>query len=101
MRGATRPPAPGDRSRGAGGRAKAREKAGQAKAGASQAAVVIEPFLIGAPAAAELLGISLRLLWSWSASGRMPSVRIGNRRLYSPARLREWVEDQEGKGRRR
>jgi len=60
-----------------------------------------EPLLVSAKAAAELLGISARALWSLSNAGQVPSVRIGARRLYRPEALRAWVEALEQQGGRR
>jgi excisionase family DNA binding protein len=53
-----------------------------------------ERLLVDAPEAARLLSISLRLLWTYTADGRIPSVRIGRRVLYPVAKLRAWLETQ-------
>lgn len=42
--------------------------------------------------AASLLGISERLLWSWTNMKRIPHVRIGARVLYPVQLLREWLQ---------
>lgn len=44
--------------------------------------------------AATMLGISERLLWTWTNAGEIPHVRIGTRVLYPVNTLREWLEDQ-------
>ena len=51
------------------------------------------PLLVSTQAAAELLGISPKTLWSFTQPrGPVPCVRIGARVLYSPDRLREWLD---------
>lgn len=44
--------------------------------------------------AAHLLGISERLLWTWTNAGRIPHVRIGARVLYPIDALRRWLEER-------
>lgn len=46
--------------------------------------------------AAEALAISPRMLWGLTASGEMPSVRIGRCVRYSVDELREWIAQQQG-----
>lgn len=41
--------------------------------------------------AAVMLGISERLLWTWTKSGMIPHVRIGTRVLYPVEQLRIWL----------
>ena len=41
--------------------------------------------------AAEMLGISERLLWTWTSTGEIPHVRIGARVLYPVEQLRDWL----------
>jgi excisionase family DNA binding protein len=43
--------------------------------------------------AARMLGISERLLWTWTNAGVIPHVRIGARVLYPVDQLREWLSD--------
>jgi excisionase family DNA binding protein len=43
--------------------------------------------------AARMLGISERLLWTWTNAGVIPHVRIGTRVLYPVDQLREWLSD--------
>lgn len=38
-----------------------------------------------------MLGISERLLWTWTNAGVIPHVRIGTRVLYPVDQLREWL----------
>ena len=51
----------------------------------------IEPIMLDAVSAAELLAISPRTLAALTARGAVPSVLLGSRRLYSLAALREWA----------
>lgn len=44
--------------------------------------------------AAAMLGISERLLWTWTNARQIPHIRIGARVLYPLAALRQWLEDQ-------
>lgn len=45
--------------------------------------------------AAELLGVSERLLWSHTAPrGDIPVIRVGRRVLYDPQDLRAWLDRQ-------
>jgi len=44
--------------------------------------------------AASMLGISERLLWTWTNAGQIPHVRIGARVLYPVEALRQWLDDQ-------
>ena len=44
--------------------------------------------------AAEFLGISERLLWTLTAQGTVPHMRIGRRVLYPIDPLRRFVDDQ-------
>lgn len=43
-------------------------------------------------AAAAMLGISERLLWTWTHGGTIPHVRVGARVLYPVEELRKWLE---------
>ena len=58
------------------------------------------PRLLNMRKTAELLGVSQRTVWSLSASGALPSVRIGNRRLFDPADIRDFIARQKQEGRR-
>lgn len=49
------------------------------------------PMLIGAPEAARMLGVGRRLLAELTSDGSITSVKIGGRRLYPIAGLKEWV----------
>lgn len=44
--------------------------------------------------AAAMLGISERLLWTWTQAGSIPHVRIGTRVLYPVEQLRIWLNKQ-------
>jgi len=51
--------------------------------------------LIDTREAARLLGVSPRHLWRFTASGEIPSRRLGDRSVrYSIAELKRWVESQ-------
>jgi hypothetical protein len=52
------------------------------------------PILVDRPAAAKLLGISVRLLDSLTKDKKIPHVRLSGRVMYSPEKLREWVNAQ-------
>lgn len=49
---------------------------------------------VSAREAAAMLGVSERLLWTWTRSGKVPHLRIGVRVLYSVELLRGWVNEQ-------
>lgn len=52
-----------------------------------------EPLAVGRREAAAMLGISERLLWTWTNAKTIPHVRIGTRVLYPVEELRRWLED--------
>ncbi|MCL4743293.1 MAG: helix-turn-helix domain-containing protein [Phycisphaerales bacterium] len=55
----------------------------------------LEPLLVPAPETRRLLGgISARKLSQMVASGELPSVRIGRRRLFPMDGLRRYVADR-------
>ena len=49
--------------------------------------------------AAESLAISPRKLWSLTASGEIPHVRIGRCVRYDFADLQQWIKDRKRRGR--
>lgn len=54
------------------------------------------PVLLLKPAeAAKALAIGCRLLWSKTAAGEIPCVRIGKAVRYSPAALAAWIAEQQ------
>ena len=53
-----------------------------------------EALAVSAKEAAKMLAISTRTLWSMTASGEIPFVRIRSRVLYLPDDLREWLQRQ-------
>lgn len=59
------------------------------------------PLLVNPKQAALMLGISARLLWSMTARGDVPAVRLGRLVRYRPETLRQWTEENEAAGRRR
>lgn len=48
-------------------------------------------FLLTAPQAAKALGISQRTLWTYTKSGGIPSLRIGNSVPYPIEGLNDWI----------
>ena len=52
----------------------------------------LEPLLLSADEAAQSLGISRRSLFTWTASGAIPVVKLGGRRLYDPRDLRQLID---------
>lgn len=52
------------------------------------------PLAVGRREAAAMLGISERLLWTWTNSKTIPHVRIGTRVLYPVEQLRLWLEER-------
>lgn len=53
-----------------------------------------EPLAVNARDAAALLGVSQRLLWTWTHAGQIPHVRLGRRVLYPVDELRKWLSEQ-------
>ena len=51
----------------------------------------VERLAVNAREAAEMLHVSERTLWKWTKEGRIPSVKIGRRILYSVEALRQFV----------
>jgi excisionase family DNA binding protein len=47
--------------------------------------------LLGAKAAAERLGLSVWTVYAWARAGRIPSVRLGARRLFAPEDLEQLI----------
>ena len=57
------------------------------------------PLLLTPKQAAEALAISPRKLWSMTASGEIPHVRMGRRCVRYPLDdLRQWIDDQKKGG---
>lgn len=58
------------------------------------------PLLLNAREAARLLNVSERLLWTMTADGDIPSVRVGRRGVrYLPDDLTRWIESRRTCGR--
>lgn len=53
-----------------------------------------DALLWNATKVAAALGISTRALWTYTNTGEIPSVKIGSRRLYPVAALREWIAER-------
>ena len=56
--------------------------------------------LLTAKQAAETLSISTRKLWSLTAAGEIPHVRIGRSVRYPVDALKNWIDEQQSGGRR-
>lgn len=54
-----------------------------------------DAILIGYDAAAELLGVCRRQVESMVATGKLPTVKVGRRRMFRPEALRQWAKDSE------
>jgi len=50
--------------------------------------------LLTAREAADLLRIHLVTLYSWVSEGKIPSIKLGRKRLFDPAELKRWLETQ-------
>jgi excisionase family DNA binding protein len=50
------------------------------------------PLAVSVLDAALMLGVGTRTIWSLTAGGRLPSVRIGRRRLYRVEDLRRYLD---------
>ncbi|HEX5103218.1 MAG TPA: helix-turn-helix domain-containing protein [Pirellulaceae bacterium] len=57
-----------------------------------------ETLLLDERTTARLLGVSSRTLWTLSAAGEIPFVRIGRRKLYSRETLVNWIRTREAEG---
>ena len=55
---------------------------------------VIAPLSLRPKEAARSLGISERLLWSWTQNHQIPHVRVGGVVLYPVEELRDWLRGQ-------
>lgn len=55
--------------------------------------------LVDAKRAAALLSLSPRKVWSLTAGGELPCVRVGRAVRYSVESLREWIVEHERAGR--
>lgn len=56
--------------------------------------LIPEPIAVGRREAAAMLGISERLLWTWTNTKTIPHARIGARVLYPVEGLRKWLEER-------
>lgn len=54
----------------------------------------LTPLLLGAPAVGQLLGVSVRQVWSMLATGTLGPlpIRLGGRTLWRTAELERWVQ---------
>jgi excisionase family DNA binding protein len=57
-----------------------------------------QPLAVGRRDAARMLGVSERLLWTWTNEGKVPHCRLGRRVLYPIADLERWLSDQTAQG---
>jgi len=53
-----------------------------------------EPLLIGVEEVARLLNVSPRTVWTLTATGELPHLRIGRRVLYSSEGVRSWTQSR-------
>lgn len=51
--------------------------------------------LVDERTAAAMLGVAPRTIWAMAASGELPSVRIGRRKLYAIESLRRFIAARE------
>ncbi len=56
----------------------------------------IQRLALNATEAARLIGISRRLLWTWTNCGKVPHKRIGKRIVYPRVALESWLNESEG-----
>ena len=71
------------------------------KEGAMKSSTAPEPLLLSATEAARMLSISPRTLWTMTATGEMPCVRIRGRVLYDMHDLRTYIETNKERERQR
>lgn len=50
--------------------------------------------LLTASEAAQILRIHLVTLYSWVSEGRLPSIKMGRKRLFDARTLRKWISQQ-------
>lgn len=50
--------------------------------------------LLTAREAADFLRVHLVTLYSWVSEGKVPSIKLGRKRLFDPAELERWLETQ-------
>ncbi|MGH9366397.1 MAG: helix-turn-helix domain-containing protein [Thermoanaerobaculia bacterium] len=43
---------------------------------------------------ARLLGISPHTVYSWTAKGRLPVVKVGGRTMFDPSEIQRWLADR-------
>lgn len=60
-----------------------------------------EPLALRPREAAAALGISTRKLWELTNRGIVPHLKIGRCTVYPIGPLRDWLDEQAGKGGRR
>jgi len=56
--------------------------------------IQLSPLLVDEKTAAELLGVSKRMVYELNESGDLPCKRIGSRKLYSVTRLRKFADGE-------
>ncbi len=56
------------------------------------------PLLLDERTAARTLGVAPRTLWSLADAGEIPCVRIGRRKLYAIASLKQFIAEREAAG---
>lgn len=61
-------------------------------------AVDTPALLVDEPTAAAMCSVAPRTMWSLAASGALPCVRIGRRKLYAIETLRRFIAERESAG---
>lgn len=63
-----------------------------------ESSVTAEPLLVNSREAARLLSLSERSLWSLSASGEIPRIKVNKCVRYSVEDLRDWIARKKKEG---
>jgi excisionase family DNA binding protein len=67
----------------------------------SHAPTTAPTLLLTPPEAAKALGISTRTLWTLTASGDVPSLKIGRLVRYPVDALRDWIDQRQAPSQRK
>ena len=52
--------------------------------------------LLSAEKVAEILGVDIAYIYSQARSGKMPSIKLGKYRRFSPSQLKKWLDRKNG-----
>jgi len=55
----------------------------------------LEP-LLSAEKVAEILGVDKAYIYSQARSGKMPSIKLGKYRRFSPSKIKKWLDRKNG-----